>query len=114
MENGTTEDPASVGMSLAEARRASMHGTRPRPVPFGWQIATLDTAAAATGHRIVSTVRPAHKVCLIRYFIDTHEITIEEINPYVRATDEIDGIACRTMDSALLSISHEELRTTAF
>jgi hypothetical protein len=114
MENGTTGDPALGGMSLAEARPASMHGTRPRPVPFGWQIATLDTATAATGHRSVSTVRPAHKVRLTRYFIDIHEITIDEINPYVRATDDIDGIACRTMDSAVLSISHEELRATAF
>ena len=84
------------------------------PHPFWLADNAFDTVTAATGHRSVSTVRPAHKVRLTRYFIDIHEITIDEINPYVRATDDIDGIACRTIDSAVLSISHEELRATAF
>ena len=57
---------------------------RPRHIPFGWQIATLDTATAATGHRSVSTLPPAHKVRLSTYFIDIHEIAIDEFHPYVR------------------------------
>jgi hypothetical protein len=101
-------------MSPAEVRLASVKWTHPRPIPFGWQIATLDTVTAATGHRSVSSIRPAHKVWLSAYFLDIHEITIDEFNPYVRATDGIDGIGCRTRDSAVLCIYFEEHRATAF
>jgi hypothetical protein len=60
---------------------------RPRHIPFGWQIATLDTATAATGHRSVSTLPPAHNVWLSPYFIDIPEIMIDEFNPCVRDAD---------------------------
>lgn len=36
--------------------------------------------------------RPAHRVTLSGYFIDLHEVTIEEFNAYVRATDRFDAI----------------------
>ncbi len=36
--------------------------------------------------------RPAHRVTLSGYFIDVHEVTIDEFNTYVRATDRFDEI----------------------
>lgn len=36
--------------------------------------------------------RPAHKVRLSAYFIDQHEVTIDEFNAYVRATDRFDAV----------------------
>ena len=36
--------------------------------------------------------RPAHRVRLSGYFIDVHEVTIEEFNAYVRASDRFDAI----------------------
>jgi len=36
--------------------------------------------------------RPAHKVQLSGYFIDQHEVTIDEFNAYVRTTDRFDAI----------------------
>lgn len=103
----------AVRAAESEARLAPVRWTRPRPIPFGRQIATLDTVMAATGHRSVPSIRPAHKVRLPPYFIDIHEIMIDEFNTHVRAADGIDGIGCRTRDTAVLSIYHEEHRATA-
>jgi len=36
--------------------------------------------------------QPAHRVLLSAYFIDRHEVTIDEFNAYVRATDRFDVI----------------------
>jgi formylglycine-generating enzyme required for sulfatase activity len=36
--------------------------------------------------------RPAHRVTLSAFFIDIHEVTIDEFNAYVRATDRFDAI----------------------
>jgi len=36
--------------------------------------------------------RPAHKVILSAYFVDQHEVTIDEFNNYVRVTDRFDVI----------------------
>ena len=36
--------------------------------------------------------RPAHRVRLSAYFIDVHEVTVDDFNAYVRATDRFDVI----------------------
>jgi formylglycine-generating enzyme len=36
--------------------------------------------------------RPAHRVQLSAYFIDRHEVTVDEYNAYIRATDRFDVI----------------------
>ena len=82
--------PGALGLALALRFAVSALGADPTPPPGMVYVPAGDFLMGCNAGNFDEA--PAHRVRLSAYFIDIHEVTIDEFNGYVRTTDRYDAI----------------------